>query len=254
MSVAPLHVLNTRPHDRAAPLTTALVQAGYQVTALPLLAFESCLPLQSAAEWLALHQAAALVIVVSPMAAQCGLAALAAAHVDPRTLRADWVAVGTATAAVLQQAGLQPVCPVQQHSEGLLALDGVAGRVAGETVLVWRGHGGRPLIQQTLLAKGVSLQSLLWYRRFCPPQSAAQWHALCQQAQRPDVVLISSGEAWQHWQQLSGTFATVPWLLVLGERLQDQLAALTSRLTRIESLSPLVVQQTLAQLHQAKQR
>jgi uroporphyrinogen-III synthase len=110
------------------------------------------------------------------------------------------------------------------------------------------------LIQQTLLAKGVSLQSLLWYRRFCPPQSAAHWHALCEQAQRPDVVLISSGEAWQHWQQLSGTFATVPWLLVLGERLQGQLAALTSRLTRIESLSPLVVQQTLAQLHQAKQR
>jgi uroporphyrinogen-III synthase len=252
-STAHLHVLNTRPADRAEPLTLALRQVGYTVSTLPLLAFERCVPEWSSPELLALHQLAQVVIVVSPMAAECGLTHWACAGVAVGTLPTQWVAVGAATAALLQAAGLDPICPTEQNSEGLLALPSVRQCRSGDTVVVWRGQGGRPLIQQTLLDKGVSLQSILWYKRVYPPQAVQQWQTLRMQAEVPHVVLISSGEAWQNWQQLAGVDAYVPWLLVLGERLHAMIAHQTSRISQVPSLNPAVIQQALWHLQQAQQ-
>jgi hypothetical protein len=49
------------------------------------------------------------------------------------------------------------------------------------------------------------------------------WQTVLETSQ-PDAVLISSGEAWQHWCRLAGEFATLPTLLVYGDHLQRQLA------------------------------
>ena len=248
--MTPLHVLNTRPTDRAQPLSIALRAAGYCVTELPLLDFEACQPTQTPQVWQALHQTAQLVIVVSPMAAERGLLELRQAGIEPCQLSAAWIAVGAATAAVLRQAGLTPECPTQQNSEGLLALAAVQQQQAGDTVIVWRGQGGRRLIQDTLLAHGVCLHSVVWYRRVYPAASAQQWQALSGHKHGPDVVLISSGDAWAYWEQISAERAYQPWLLVLGDRLFQQLSAHTTRLSRIESLQPSVVQHAIAQLQQ----
>jgi len=68
-----LHVLNTRPAERADGLNQALQQAGYRVSQLPLLElvaepFEAIQP-QLSEIW-----QVAVVVVVSPAAAQLGLA------------------------------------------------------------------------------------------------------------------------------------------------------------------------------------
>ena len=247
-ALLPLRVLNTRPQDRAEPLTRALQAAGHTAINMPLLDFVQCQAEQS--QWLRIrmHQQARVMIVVSPMAAVQGLRQLAEDGLEPCQLAADWVAVGEATAMLLRDAGLKPTIPAEQNSEGLLALPVVARVQAGQQVVVWRGEGGRQLIQQTLLAQDVLLDSLVLYRRVRPVSLSHDWQQI-QSNGLVDVVLISSGEAWTCWLELAGTAAFSPWILVLGERLYQQLTKETTRLSRLVSLAPDVILKTLDDLH-----
>jgi uroporphyrinogen-III synthase len=247
-ALPPLRVLNTRPQDRAEPLSHALQTAGYAVIDLPLLDFAPCQAVQVQALRIHLHQQACVIIVVSPMAASRGLCQLIEDGLDPCQLAVQWVAVGEATAHILRQAGLIASIPTQQNSEGLLALPVVAQIQTGQQVVVWRGEGGRALIQQTLLAQGVLLDSLVLYRRVRPTGLDCGWQQI-RSAGSIDVVLISSGEAWACWLDLAGVDAFAPWLLVLGERLYEQLAKETTRLSRLVSLAPDVILKTLDDLH-----
>lgn len=247
-ALPPLRVLNTRPQDRAEPLSRALQDAGYAVVNMPLLDFAPCQAVQAQPLRMRLHQQAQVIIVVSPMAATRGLYQLAEDGLDPRQLSASWVAVGEATALILRQAGIAPTIPVQQNSEGLLALPVLAHMQAGQHVVVWRGEGGRALIQQTLLAQGVLLDSMVLYRRVRPLLLERQWQQI-QSYGAIDVVLISSGEAWACWLELAGSAAFAPWLMVLGERLYQQLAKDTTRLSQLASLAPDMILKTLDDLH-----
>ncbi|MEC7120962.1 MAG: uroporphyrinogen-III synthase [Pseudomonadota bacterium] len=243
-----VHVLNTRPQDRAQPLTHALQMAGYQVSELPLLAFDQ---LRLSAEQLQdLEQVATYdwVIVISPLAAQLGLAQLQQLGLTLTTLPTRWLAVGQATATVLRQAGLQPIVPCLETSEGVVELSEITALQPDQRVLIWRGEGGRELIQQTLRAQQIFLRSVAFYRRVCPPNVWADWQAIVRQNGVPDVVLISSGEAWRHWQQTMGQDATAPWLLVLGQRVYRQLAQSTRRLSVLENLQPKTICAALALL------
>jgi uroporphyrinogen-III synthase len=237
------YLLNTRPADRAAHLTQSLRAAGYQVSELPLLAFESC-PL-GAADQQALQQIAtqSVVVVISPMAAQLGLAHLLRLEVSVQAVATRWIAVGQATAQVLRQAGLAPMVPALETSEGVVALPAFAELTAMQSVMIWRGEAGRELIQLQLQQQQVSLSSLAFYRRVQPQGLADDWAHLTHTMGWPDVVLISSAEAWRHWQQLTGAQALQPWLLVLGQRLLQQLQRLTPRVVAVSDLQP----QTLAQ-------
>jgi uroporphyrinogen-III synthase len=216
------HILNTRPADRAAQLSRVLRTAGYQVSELPLLAFHTLTLSEAEQQMLHAVQAGDVIIVVSPMAAQLGLAWLAA-HPSPVWQQVRWVAVGVATAQVLAIAGFVAQVPERANSEGVLGLPEIAQLRAPARVLVWRGEGGRELIQETLLQRGVALCSVAFYRRELPASSVQGWQTVLATSQ-PDAVLISSGEAWQHWCRLAGEFATLPTLLVYGDHLQRQLA------------------------------
>lgn len=245
--MTPWHILNTRPPERAAALTQALQQAGHRVSVLPLLAFQGTD--LSDAQQAALHQTQAgdVVIVVSPTAAQLGLAWIAQ-HPSAIWQQVRWFAVGEATAQVLAQAGFDAQIPTRANSEGLLVLPDIAQIQAPTRVLVWRGEGGRELIQQTLLQRGVVLKTVEFYRRILPPESIEQWRA-CVAEQRPNAVLISSGDAWQHWCALAGAFAHVPTCLVYGEHLQQRLATQVP-MVRLSSLQPQAVVAALAAVPQ----
>ena len=248
------HFYNTRPTDRAAALTLALRAAAWQVTELPLL---ELVPLEVTPEdFQALSQLAdfsTVVVVVSPTAATLGLNALQQLGLDPVRLAVRWLAVGEGTAQVLRDVGLEPAQPAESSSEGLMATTLLADLQPQDRVIVWRGLGGRELVQESLLARGVQLKVLNLYQRQMPETSLSAWRSSgsgdvfsdkatldVKKNDSPEltVVLLSSGESWRHWQQLAGEQAFDPWLLVLGSRLLDELRALTPRVKTINNLQP----------------
>jgi uroporphyrinogen-III synthase len=253
------HFINTRPLDRAAELSEVLVGAGWQVTALPLLAL---LPLRLASEDMqqlsALRSATAttVIVVVSPTAARLGLAAVQQVGLDPKLLSVHWLAVGEGTAQVLAAAGLHAELPAVASSEGLMATPLLRAVQPQDTVMVWRGLGGRELVQQDLLARGVRLQVLNLYQRQLPEESRLSW-AVSQKAafdvkkndsSGPTVVLLSSGESWRHWQTIAQSEALKPWLLVLGSRLMAEVQGLTPRVKELHSLQPKHILRVLTEI------
>lgn len=242
------HVLNTRPADRAASLTQQLRAAGHQVSALPLLAFEPCLLSEMDQHALQQIGTQSAVVVISPMAAQLGLAHLARLCVSIIQMPIRWIAVGQATAQVLRQAGLQPTVPLLETSEGVVGLTELAELTATQSVMIWRGEAGRQLIQLQLQQQQVNLSNLELYRRVSPAHLMEDWRRLTHTVGWPEVVLISSAEAWRHWQKLTGVQALQPWLLVLGQRLLQQLQMLTPRVLAVSDLQPQTIDRTLQRI------
>ena len=228
-------VINTRPIERAAPLTQCLQAAGLSVIEMPMLTLEPRATTdedrQMMRQWLAgAYQA---LVIVSPSAAASGLAmwqALKDEHqkqdnvAEPTELSlmaietpSHLIAVGDATAAVLNNAKL-PVASYQvrqpsvANNEGMLAMPEIKGLQVGDKLLIWRGLGGRRLLVDTLQARGVHIDSIAWYERTMPDDAQRQYTQWLQdfQAQNTSqaiapadrlkpIVVISSGTAFEHW-------------------------------------------------------
>lgn len=237
-----LHVLNTRPVERADGLNQALQQAGYQVSQLPLLElvaepFEAIQP-QLSEIW-----QVAVVVVVSPAAAQLGLAGLKQLDILPSQLACQWVAVGQGTAAILAQAGIHAQVPALETSEGMLAL-GIfqqaqhstascaitSDSAATGSIMFWRGHGGRQFMLKQL-AGWQQVISLNLYDRQLPKSSKAQYQQLLNHP--PQVLIITSGVSWQHWLELGQQFGTMtpPYILVLGQRIYRKICQQAAHMT-----------------------
>ncbi|GAC1373635.1 MAG: uroporphyrinogen-III synthase [Aquirhabdus sp.] len=253
------YFLNTRPTDRAQPLTYVLEQAGWHVDVLPLL---ELIPLpvtkqdQNAFRQLVV-QPPRVIVAVSPTAARLGLQALDELKINAAALPIRWLAVGHGTAQVLKAVGITADVPELETSEGLIASSALSDLVVDELVMVWRGIGGRELVQENLLARGVRLQVLNLYQRQLPPTSKALWANYCATTSHsvkkddkhlPDVVLLSSGESWRYWRELAGEQALIPWLLVLGQRLMDEVVQLTPRIRRLTSLQPQHILEVVAEI------
>lgn len=243
------YFLNTRPTDRAQPLTLALEQAGWHVDELPLLELIP-LPVTQQDQNVLLQlltQPPRVIVVVSPTAARLGLLALEALKIHAASLPIRWLAVGHGTAQVLKAVGVSADVPELETSEGLIASSALSDLVVDELVMVWRGIGGRELVQESLLARGVRLQVLNLYQRQLPDASQALWANYCATTSHsvkkddkhlPDVVLLSSGESWRYWRELAGEQTLTPWLLVMGQRLMDEVVQLTPKIRRLTSLQP----------------
>lgn len=116
----------------------------------------------------------------------------AASHL-PSPLRPAIAAVGEATARALRRHGLEPsVLPVgTADSEGLLAAPPLAA-MTGKRVLIVRGEGGRPLLGDTLTARGAEVRYAEVYRRALP--AADPRRLLASWRQTVDVVTVTSRE------------------------------------------------------------
>jgi uroporphyrinogen-III synthase len=88
-------------------------------------------------------------------------------------LRPQLAAVGRATAAAMEQAGLAPdlVPDSGFDSESLLALPALK-RVGGKQVLIVRGEGGRAMLGDTLAHRGAEVVYAEVYRRAAPETDA----------------------------------------------------------------------------------
>ena len=240
-----MRIINTRPTDRAAPLTQALQQLGYEVFELPLLELTP-LPLKDQ-----LRQqfqqllSADIVVVVSSIAAQLGVEYARQCNIELSQLqRLKWVAVGQATQQTLLALGLTSQCPVIENSEGMLSLDFFKD-CHQQTVAFWRGIGGRTLMMQQLADQGCTLLNMILYRRQMPVLSQG---ALAGSAQRPSMLLVSSEASWKNWLLLrqQSTFLQENFIdydyLVLGSRvsqvIKQDLQALghSARVIEVEQL------------------
>lgn len=218
MTLAGLHVLNTRPAGQAAVLTARLQAAGARVSELPLIQIAP-LPLAPEA-WRRLLDLDRYdgVIAVSANAARLGLDAVAGAWPQwPHRLPA--YAVGARSAAVLREAGLAVTVPAQPDSEGLLALPALQD-VAGQRFLVFKGEGGRPLLAETLRARGALVDAIDLYRRELPAGAAEAWRRLREAGDAPGVVILTSPDALRHWQAVAGEAATALRWVVVSPRMR----------------------------------
>ena len=282
----PQVVINTRPIERAAPLTNHLQAAGFSVVDIAMLTLEMRPTTEQdmalMRQWFAGDYQA--LVIVSPTAAASGLAVWQTLEHERRAqlvevansaqkdtsfkgLKAPshLVAVGEATAAVLNNARLdaanyQVLQPLIANNEGMLAMPEIESLKAGDKLLVWRGLGGRRLLVNTLQARGVHIDSIAWYERKMPNDAMAQykeWHAqyLSQKSEQPrPIVIVSSGTAFEHWQEIVTEVAAQkanaeksnrsPLLLndfayvVLGERLANMVAGQGLSYWRVEDLAP----------------
>ncbi|MGM8885689.1 uroporphyrinogen-III synthase [Psychrobacter sp. 1U2] len=266
-------VINTRPIERAAPLTEHLQDIGFEVVDMPMLTLQTRAVVEADIDimrrWLAGHYQA--LVVVSPTAAQSGLAVWQAlieqeqaqpaeqmearrAHYAPPSAI---IAVGDATADVLQTATQPVLQPLIANNEGMLAIAEIARLHAGDKLLVWRGLGGRRLLVDTLQARGVEIESIAWYERMMPDSAASDYAAwlssyLAKQEQagalRPKpIVIISSGTAFEHWVSVVQHAQTSNKAalrlddfryVVLGVRLAEMVAAQQLAHIQVEDLSP----------------
>jgi uroporphyrinogen-III synthase len=197
-------VLVTRPVPQAAALARAIQAAGGEAFEFPALAIEA-VPPDALEAPLARLREADIVIFISPSAAQFGMAAIrAGGGMAPATAI---FSVGPGTARALQARGVGGVItPDGQDSEALLALPQLA-EVAGKRVVIVRGVGGRPLLADTLAARGAQVGFLECYRRVLPRADAAPLLARWQ-AGGIDAVTVTSAETLASLAALLGEAGT----------------------------------------------
>ena len=193
-------VLVTRPKHQAAVLSHAIRAAGGQVFEFPALDIEG-VPAEALSGSLANVALADILVFISPNAAQFGMSAIRAADHLPSGV--SIFAVGPGTARELGALGVSAVVtPVGQDSEALLALSQLQ-QVAGKRVVIVRGVGGRPLMAETLAARGAEVHFLECYRRNRPQTDAtallSHW-----QSGGIDAVTITSAETLHNLAALLG--------------------------------------------------
>lgn len=133
-------------------------------------------------------------------------------------------AVGAATAKALQAAGFfVTVFPVEDwSSEGLLQLSAFQ-HVTGKHIALVQGQGGRPLLPETLSARGALVTPMIAYRRGVPDYHDMPHYLDLLSRQAIDVVVSTSGEALQNLMTLFGSAASASLrvlpLIVVSERL-----------------------------------
>ncbi len=235
----PQIIINTRPVERAAPLTQHLQAAGLVVIEMPMLTLQprptTDLDIALMRQWLAGEYKA--LVVVSPTAAASGLAVWQSLECDYKgreykaedssgkyvqklseglSLPSPLIAVGEATAAEFSQVRIdttsyQILQPETANNEGMLAMPEIDGLQAGDKLLIWRGLGGRRLLVDTLQARGVHIDSIAWYERTIPMDAMAeyqQWqqafltHSSASSQQSKPIVVISSAAAFEHWSSI----------------------------------------------------
>ena len=257
--------INTRPINRAKPLSQALQDKGMTVLQMPLLELApvdiSERERQYQRNFYQQPNSYQALVVVSPTAARMGLSACPKGFIPQCAV----IAVGHATAEVLRAEGWPVQCPDEYSNEGMIKMPSLNKLGMGNQVLVWRGRGGRRVLVNFLQDNGVRVDAIAWYQRRCPTQVKDRFQQLQQQlttltsslaqsvqfskqtsanySTKP-IVLISSEEAFTNWRLMFSEVETesVPFqlndfdYLTFGKRLTDTLHALDLTCARVEHL------------------
>ena len=220
-----LRVLNTRPASQAKALNQAIQAAKGRAISCPMLAIEP-LALSAWIETLPPLSTVSQAIFTSSNAVHCFFTALTQRAIAwPKAITV--IAIGKATATALQTHGITPdAIPLKADSEHLLALPSLQ-HPADQTLLLIKGVAGRPLIADTLTARGGNLLAVSVYRRTLPTLEQSTLSRLWQ-TDAADIIVFTSEEAIHNCFVLFGKEAHT-WLqekpcLVISQRLAESAA------------------------------
>ncbi|SDM44726.1 uroporphyrinogen-III synthase [Franzmannia pantelleriensis] len=193
-----LPILLTRPGERGARLAAALAAQGQMPQHLEVMGLEALdEDAQQRSIWLDIDQFSRIV-VVSPYAAE-RLAEALDRYWPQLPLGPAFYAVGQATAETLHRyLGVRVHVPPPgsgDTSEDLLTLPSLA-RLDEQKVLLVAGEGGRPLLAETLAARGARVTRLALYRRVMHPPRGAAAERLASGDYA--ALVISSGELLEY--------------------------------------------------------
>jgi uroporphyrinogen-III synthase len=169
MPMTPPLVLLTRPRRESRLTARALQARGLECIRMPLQATRRAPRTDALDADLAWAASASLQIFVSRAAVAAAIA-LATAQVIAAGTR---IAVGRATAAMLQRHGLSVVAAPghAEDSDGVLGLPALLD-VRGQRVAVWAAPGGRERIADVLGERGAEVRTIGIYRRLpCRPRA-----------------------------------------------------------------------------------
>lgn len=217
-SLQGLRILNTRPQEQAKPLSQAIQAADGISIELPTLS------IQPTDDWLHLLPDLKTVykaIFISANAVKHCLMQLKQSHIHwPPTI--EVIAIGQGSAKLLKQLNI-PVhtIPPLPDSEHLLALPTLQQPQA-QKILLFKGKGGRPLIEESLVQRGAHLITLSVYQRTLPKINTEFIKSIWRN-NLVDIILLTSEQSMHHLFQLFPEDAHY-WLrnktcLVISERL-----------------------------------
>lgn len=190
-------ILITRPAAQAGRLIHLIEAAGGRVLSLPVIEIETLAGADREREARSLLADAEVLVFVSVNAVHglLGLLAGASGLFADRSI----YAVGGATGRFLHDYGVQHVLQAMgTGSEALLDLPGLqAEEIAGRSVVIVRGEGGRELLRERLAARGARVSYLEVYRRRRPEvDDDLMKNIWCRNS--PDAIVISSAEGLQN--------------------------------------------------------
>jgi uroporphyrinogen-III synthase len=199
-SLAGRGILVTRPRGQAAHLAGLIEAAAGRPVVFPAIEILDAPDSQALARLIEQLDRFDIAIFVSPTAVTCALALIRAQRALPQGLRI--AAIGKGTARELARAGVERIL-VPDHggdSEALLALPELM-TVAGSSIVVFRGEGGRELLGNTLAARGATVEYAQCYRR-ARPRGDAQSLLDAWAHGQIDAVTATSAEAVRNLYEL----------------------------------------------------
>lgn len=197
-----LHIAVTRPVNQAQSLCEAIQQHGGTVISFPLIAiaplqdygvFEQQLTRLEATDW---------AIFISSNAVDYAMPRILKKFGNiPENIK--FAAIGHQTAKQLSLYGVHNVLIPQSRydSETLLALTEMQD-VAGRTIAIFRGVGGRELMADTLKSRGAHVYFAESYCRVNPQTDTKLLHKQWQQG-KLDAIIVTSSEAMRHLLKMS---------------------------------------------------
>lgn len=253
--------INTRPIDRAEPLTACLRQSGFTVVDLPLLALKPRPYDSTLATLYSKLLTTQCIVVVSPMAVQVGMQYLQQSGLSLAQIQhIQWIAVGKKTAQCLAEFGIASHVPEVESSEGMLSLPIFNSIENIQKIAFWRGKGGRQFMMQQCQERHIDVLNFVLYERLCPPETQIQFSALLNQINQfepPYWTCISSEASWRNWLALTEKhphLVDACHYLVLGERLYQLLmhdkntTQKCFNITQILTLEPKAILHSIVQL------
>lgn len=184
-------VVITRPLQQAEALGAALLAAGARVILFPTI---EILPpadpaaLEAVVDRLDRYDIA---IFISPNAARAAMTAIRSRRTWPGAVQAATIGRG-GERELARQGVAGVIAPARFDSEGLLAMPAMQS-VAGKRVVIFRGHGGRELLGDTLRERGAVVEYAACYRRALPQADPAPVLAAWRDG-RIDAVTVTSSE------------------------------------------------------------
>ncbi|CAM2805700.1 uroporphyrinogen-III synthase [Legionella steigerwaltii] len=190
-SLRGLCILNTRPRSQAGPLSQSIRDAEGKVIELPTLEIEA-----TNTGWVNLLPDLSTVnqaIFISAHAVHYCFTQLNQQHIEwPSSIQV--IAIGHGSAAALQKFGIRvSAIPEIPDSEHLLALKTLQ-QPKKQNVLLFKGVGGRPLIEEQLIQRGANLVILEVYKRVIP-QINTQFIQSIWRDDLVDIILLTSEQS-----------------------------------------------------------